>query len=544
MCALIAGIVPLAVTVQRVETELTRLGAAAIDQNMKTLEALSRGQGWPPRVADDKLWFGDHSVNDDHTVVDHLKRIAGGTATIFQAQGDEFVRVTTNVPSPNGGRAVGTRLARNAAYTAITAGRGFRGRVEILGTPYFTGYDPIKNADGKVIGILYVGVPEADFTASIRRIAWEAAAIAAALLAFAVLVLWFAARRTIRPLVMMEAAMARISAGDTGAEIPGLRRGDEIGRMAAALAVFRDKVAENERFATDRVRTEEAAAQERVAGRRKLAEEFDRSVAVVIDELAAASETLNTTSSTMQELAGGASRESAAVAAAAEQASANVHTVASAAEELSSSIAEISRQVNQSTLIAGKAVEEAIRANEQVQALAEGAQKIGDVVQLIHAIAAQTNLLALNATIEAARAGEAGKGFAVVASEVKSLATQTGKATEDIAAQVTAIQAQTTEAVDAITGISTTIREINGISTTIASAVEEQGSATQAIARNVQQAAAGTNEVTHTIGTVATIVRDSGGTADTLGQAAQLLSGSTGKLRVEVSRFLASVRSA
>ena len=206
--------------------------------------------------------------------------------------------------------------------------------------------------------------------------------------------------------------------------------------------------------------------------------------------------------------------------------------------------AEISRQVNQSTLIAGKAVEEAIRANEQVQALAEGAQKIGDVVQLIHAIAAQTNLLALNATIEAARAGEAGKGFAVVASEVKSLATQTGKATEDIAAQVTAIQAQTTEAVDAITGISTTIREINGISTTIASAVEEQGSATQAIARNVQQAAAGTNEVTHTIGTVATIVRDSGGTDDTLGQAAQLLSGSTGKLRVEVSRFLASVRSA
>ena len=207
-----------------------------------------------------------------------------------------------------------------------------------------------------MIGILYVGVPEAYFTASIRRIAWEAAAIASALLAFAVLVLWFAARRTIRPLVMMEAAMARISAGDTGAEIPGLRRGDEIGRMAAALAVFRDKVAENERFATDRVRTEEAAAQERVAGRRKLAEEFDRSVAVVIDELAAASETLNTTSSTMQELAGGASRESAAVAAAAEQASANVHTVASAAEELSSSIAEISRQVNQSTLIAGKAV--------------------------------------------------------------------------------------------------------------------------------------------------------------------------------------------
>src|SRR6202043_3774190 len=108
---------------------------------------------------------------------------------------------------------------------------------------------------------------------------------------------------------------------------------------------------------------------------------------------------------------------------------------ATAAEELSSSIQEIGRQVEQSTRIAGNAVEEAKRTDGVVQSLAAGAQKIGDVVKLIRDIAGQTNLLALNATIEAARAGDAGKGFAVVASEVKALANQTGKATDDISAQ-------------------------------------------------------------------------------------------------------------
>ena len=132
---------------------------------------------------------------------------------------------------------------------------------------------------------------------------------------------------------------------------------------------------------------------------------------------------------------------------------------------------------------------------EMVGSLATAAEKIGDVLRLIGAIASQTNLLALNATIEAARAGEAGRGFAVVASEVKELASQTAKATEEIAGQVAAIQSATGDCVTAIGGISDTIREISGIATTIAAAVEQQDSATREIARSVQQAATGTSEV-------------------------------------------------
>ena len=543
-CAILVGASCLAITVKEAENELSRLGMEHIDQSMKTLQAFAQAKGWPARIETGKLVFGNDTVNDNYEIVDRVKDLVGVTATIFQRQDGDFVRVTTNVPAPNGGRAVGTKLARNAAYAAIVAGHGYRGRADILGTSYFTGYDPIQDAQGQVIGILYVGVPEAQFTAAIRQIGLEAVGVAAVILIVAAAGLWFTVRRTMRPLVRMEAAMGRISAGDTTGDIPGLGRHDEVGRMASALAVFRDEVQENLRNASERKKAEESAERERVEMRRKLADAFEAAIKGHIDDLVRSSMSLHGTATAIQSLAGNASRESATVAGAAEQASTNVGTVAAATEELSAPITEISRQVSQSATIAGQAVEEAEQTNMQIQTLAEGADKIGEVVKLINDIASQTNLLALNATIEAARAGEAGKGFAVVASEVKSLANQTAKATEDIAARIGQIQSETGDAVMAIKGITTTIGQINQISTTIAAAVEEQGAATQEIARNVQEAAAGTRDVTDATGKVAAIVQESGTTGETLATATKQLSVSAEALRQEVMKFLATVRAA
>jgi methyl-accepting chemotaxis protein len=150
----------------------------------------------------------------------------------------------------------------------------------------------------------------------------------------------------------------------------------------------------------------------------------------------------------------------------------------------------------------------------------------------------------LNATIEAARAGEAGRGFAVVASEVKALAEQTAKATGEIAQQVSGIQAATEESVGSIKEIGGTIGRLSEISAAVSAAVEEQGAATQEISRNVQHAARGTQRVSSNIDDVQRGASETGSASSQVLVAAKSLSADSGRLKLEVSKFLNSVHAA
>jgi methyl-accepting chemotaxis protein len=345
------------------------------------------------------------------------------------------------------------------------------------------------------------------------------------------------------PIQAMTEAMSRLAAHDLTAEITGLGRRDEIGRMAKAVQVFKDSMIE-----TDRLTTLQQAEQAKKEDRRLKVEGyiagFDAKARGALETLASASTELRSTAESMSAIAEEASRQSTAVSAASEQASQNVQTVAVATEEMAASVSEISRQVAQSSEIAGRAVGQAVETNRTIQGLSAAAQKIGEVVELINDIASQTNLLALNATIEASRAGDAGKGFAVVASEVKNLASQTAKATEDIAAQVAAMQHATKNAVDAIGAINQTIAEISQIATAIATAVEEQTAATREITRNTQEAARGTEEVSRNIVGVSRAAQETGAASTQVLGASETLSRQSEGLRQDVGGFLADIRSA
>ncbi|MCW8916921.1 MAG: nitrate- and nitrite sensing domain-containing protein [Magnetovibrio sp.] len=340
-----------------------------------------------------------------------------------------------------------------------------------------------------------------------------------------------------RPVLSLTEVMGTLANGDTTVHVSGTDRGDEIGSMSQAVEVFKENMINNLEMAAAQEKENEIKEQKRIA-MENLAHNFETNVTSVLTQVNQASNSMQSTAESMAATAEETSKQSTVVAAAAEEASTNVQTVASAAEELTSSISEISRQVSQSTQIAGTAVVEVDGANDKVQGLAEAANKIGEVVALITDIADQTNLLALNATIEAARAGEAGKGFAVVASEVKNLANQTAKATEEISNQIGGIQGATQDAVHAIGSIGGVINELNEIASAIAAAVEEQGAATQEIARNVEQASAGTSEVTQNIEGVNVAAGDTGQAAEMVLTAVNTLSGESEKLSHQVQDFL------
>jgi methyl-accepting chemotaxis protein len=369
--------------------------------------------------------------------------------------------------------------------------------------------------------------------------------VAGAAVLLGLLIAFLVARGIIGPLSGLTSGMKELAGGNFGVVLPGLGRKDEVGDMAQAVETFKVKAAEKARDEAEaKITQDQAAAKKRKADMVKLADDFENAVGEIVDTVSSASTELEASATTLTSTAERAQELTTMVAAASEEASTNVQSVASATEEMASSVNEISRQVQESARMAGEAVDQARITNDRVSELSKAAARIGDVVELINTIAGQTNLLALNATIEAARAGEAGRGFAVVASEVKALAEQTAKATGEIGQQITGIQAATQDSVNAIKEISGTIEKLSEISSTIAAAVEEQGAATQEISRNVQQAAQGTQQVSSNITDVQRGASETGSASSQVLSAAKSLSGDSNRLKLEVGKFLNSVRAA
>lgn len=527
-------------SIRTAERALFAQGQARLDANMRVAWEILSAKG-APRIEGENLLFGTRVVNGDLESVDKVKALVGGTATIFM--GDR--RVATNVTKPDGSRAVGTKLARGPAYDAVfKEQRPYRGEASILGRPYFTAYDPIKDEKGDVIGVLYTGVPKAEFLTVVDQMAVSNSIVAVIVILLSACILVLAVRLVLKPLGMLRHAMAALSAGDLTTPVGGTERRDEIGSMAHSLQTFKDHMVAANRLHAAQVEMKAKADAEKKSLMRQLADDFESGVCASLDGLGASAIQMRTTTRRMSATAEAARTKAEAVSSAAEEASVNVQAVASATEQLAASVSEIGRQVTESNRIAGQAVDEANRTNVTVQGLSEAAQRIGDVVKLIGSIASQTNLLALNATIEAARAGDAGKGFAVVASEVKLLATQTAKATEEIAAQVTAMQGATSEAVGAIKSIGKTIGSISDIAMAIASAIEEQSTATQDIARNVQEAAKGNGLVCGSIAGVNQATVEAGAASSLVLASAEDLGGQAQMLRADVDRFLTNIRAA
>ncbi|WP_031236097.1 methyl-accepting chemotaxis protein [Asticcacaulis sp. AC402] len=347
-----------------------------------------------------------------------------------------------------------------------------------------------------------------------------------------------------RPISRMTQVMLRLANHDIHVAIPDTGRRDEIGGMASAMKIFKEKLIEAEDLRNQQAALEVDMQHQRKVEVVKLADEFENAVGDIVRAVSSAASELQASAQTLSAAAEETSVQSSAVEIGARQAADNVRSVAAAIEELAASARQVGGEVARSADIANNAAQQAGRTRGSMDALSGDAAQVESVVSIINAIAQQTNLLALNATIEAARAGEAGKGFAVVASEVKGLANQTATSTTTIGVSIAKMQASTQQAVGEISGIEDTIGEVNAIASAIADAVSQQEQTTAEIARNIHEVSQNTSEVTANINSVTLAAQESSAGATQVLGAAKALSRQSDILKGEVDKFLARVRAA
>ena len=419
-----------------------------------------------------ELTDGRRTLNLDFSIPDEFTAKTGLLATIFVRLGDDFFRITTSVRKQDGQRAIGTHLDRSQpAYEDAMAGRSYVGYATVFGKQCITRYDPVRDASGRVVAVLFVGMdvsehPEMGFAPAM---AWRMTAVTAALLAayftwmpgvgwqvphmvfgaVACGVTWLFTfglmkRHVTEPIALGRQAAQRLAGGNLMRQVH-VDNGDDLGQLLLAmnsisvgLAGLVGNVREAATLVTDGTR-------EIAEGNMDLATRTENQAAEV-----------NASSSAMQSL------------------TQTVSENADKANHLNGLVASVSQTAGAGEEVMGQVV-------STMGQIKSHAQKINDIIGLIEGIAFQTNILALNAAVEAARAGEQGRGFAVVATEVRSLAQRSSIAAKEIKGLIDASVHSTNQgsglvdkARDAMLQITTAVAEVAALVDGIAQAGNEQ----------------------------------------------------------------------
>jgi methyl-accepting chemotaxis protein len=446
-----------------------------------------------------ELRLGNVSQTGNFTLVDDVKGQMGGTATLFVRSGEDYVRVSTNVIRADGGRAVGTVLdPKGAAYAAIREGRAFYGVVDILGKPYMTGYEPMRDAKGAVVGIWYTGyllsslgdlgqhiaetrILKNGFLALLRRdgkVVFRPDGVDSKVLEQVLSGRakgWDQSSRQFDPWgyrVVAAWPKSDISSQIVHVEILLLLCAVAIAGLLAVVIstilrvlVIRPVAEIGARLSNADLNTMLETSRRDEIG--QLATSFDRFVLRVrktLLEVEQASRRLTESAAVMSASASVQASASTEGSAEADHMVLAIDEVSATIQGVSESSSEAAAAARQTVDLAQAGQESAQQSAETMQSLAmevgetarqigtleEQSERIGKVLSVIVEIAEQTNLLALNAAIEAARSGEAGRGFAVVAGEVRRLAERTTAATKEIDEVVRSIRAESRRAVEAI----------------------------------------------------------------------------------------------
>jgi methyl-accepting chemotaxis protein len=455
-------------------------------------------------VKNGKLFKGNILVNDI-MIIDEIKEMTKDDVTIFL----DDVRVATTVRKPDGTRVIGTKAAEQVSNTVLKSNKTFLGKAQVVGVDNQTVYEPILDAYGKVIGMFFVGVPNAPYEAMIAEFERNLVIFVVIEVLISAIIIYYVSRRIAKPIEQLAATIEIVSTGNLTVAID-VDSKDEVGFLAnsmkamiLSLGLLVRKIA----LTSEQV----AAAAEELTANAENSAQANTQVAATIDEVAQGSKkqanAVDATALVVEQISAGIQRIAA-----------NANTVSGMAEKTSNAANQGDKAVH-AAMDQMKIIEKSVTSSAQVVTqLGERSIEIGQIVDTISGIAGQTNLLALNAAIEAARAGEQGRGFTVVAEEVRKLAEQSQEAAKRIASLISEIQLETSNAVAAMNNGTHEVKVgadvVNNAGKAfqeIASLVGEVSCQVREISAAIQQMASGSQQIVTSVRDIGRISTDAAG---------------------------------